>query len=380
MIIGVDASRATGDIVTGTERYSREIIRHLLSLPAAEAHRWRLYTREDVDPSLFGADSLPNVEIRPLRARRLWTHTALAAEVVRHRPDVLFVPAHVIPLLPPLLLPPSVVTIHDVGYRHFPQAHTRGQRLYLDASTRWSVSAARRIIAISQFTANDLARFYGVKAGKVDVVYEGVASCELRIADCELRVAQRSGDVPGLSGDRAYALYVGTIQPRKNLGRLIEAFVRICGQVDWDLVLVGKRGWLSEDLYAAAVRFGVGERVHFPGYLPDDVVDQLMDGALFFAFPSLFEGFGLPVLEAQQKGIPVMTSYNSSLPEIAGDAAILVDPTDVDAIADAMLRLSQDEALRQQLIAAGHENVKRFSWQKAAQETLAVLEKAAKKR
>ena len=103
-----------------------------------------------------------------------------------------------------------------------------------------------------------------------------------------------------------------------------------------------------------------------------------MAGARFFAFPSLFEGFGLPVLEAQQKGIPVMTSYNSSLPEIAGDAALLVDPTDIDAIADAMLRLSQDEALRQQLIAAGHENVKRFSWEKAAQETLAVLEKAAK--
>ena len=371
MIIGIDASRAISNTVTGTERYSLEIIRHLLALPAATAHRWRLYTREVVDPSIFSASDLPNVEIRPLSARRLWTHRALAWEVVRHRPDVLFVPAHVIPLLPPPLLPPSVVTIHDVGYRHFPDAHTRGQRIYLDGSTRWSVSAARRVISVSRFTAEDLARFYGVRAGKVAVVYEGVANCELRIA-------KPSRDVLRWSGDRAYALYVGTIQPRKNLGRLIEAFSRICGCVDWDLVLVGKRGWLSEDLYAAALRFGVGDRVHFPGYLPDDVVDELMAGARFFAFPSLFEGFGLPVLEAQQKGIPVMTSYNSSLPEIAGDAALLVDPTDIDAIADAMLRLSQDEALRQQLIAAGHENVKRFSWEKAAQETLAVLEKAAK--
>ncbi len=371
MIIGIDASRAIRDTVTGTERYSREIIRHLLALPAATAHRWRLYTREVVDPSIFSASDLPNVEIRPLSARRLWTHRALAWEVVRHRPDVLFVPAHVIPLLPPPLLPLSVVTIHDVGYRHFPEAHTRGQRIYLDGSTRWSVSAARRVISVSRFTAEDLTRFYGVRAGKVAVVYEGVANCELRIA-------KPSRDVLRWSGDRAYALYVGTIQPRKNLGRLIEAFARICGRVDWDLVLVGKRGWLSEDLYAAAVLHGVGDRVHFPGYLPDDVVDELMAGARFFAFPSLFEGFGLPVLEAQQKGIPVMTSYNSSLPEIAGDAALLVDPTDIDAIADAMLRLSQDEALRQQLIAAGHENVKRFSWEKAAQETLAVLEKAAK--
>jgi glycosyltransferase involved in cell wall biosynthesis len=372
VIIGIDASRAISNTVTGTERYSREIIRHLLALPAATAHRWRLYTREAVDPSIFGAGNLPNVEIRPLSARRLWTHRALAWEVVRHRPDVLFVPAHVIPLLPPPLLPPSVVTIHDVGYRHLPAAHTRGQRIYLDGSTRWSASTASRIISVSRFTAEDLARFYGVRAGKVAVVYEGVTERQ------KAKGADLVETVNGLIGDRAYALYVGTIQPRKNLGRLIEAFSRICGRVDWDLVLVGKRGWLSEDLYAAAVQHGVGDRVHFPGYLPDDVVDELMAGARFLAFPSLFEGFGLPVLEAQQKGIPVMTSYNSSLPEIAGDAALLVDPTDVDAIADAMLRLSQDEALRQQLIAAGHENVKRFSWEKAAQETLAVLEKAAK--
>lgn len=379
MIIGIDASRAISNTVTGTERYSQEIIRHLLALPAATAHRWRLYTREVVDPSIFSASDLPNVEIRPLSARRLWTHRALAWEVVRHRPDVLFVPAHVIPLLPPPLLPPSVVTIHDVGYRHFPAAHTRGQRIYLDGSTRWSVSAARRVISVSRFTAEDLTRFYGARAGKVDVVYEGIRRSQKAKGKAQkTKGADRVEDVNALVGDRAYVLYVGTIQPRKNLARLIEAFARICGRVDWDLVLVGKRGWLSGDLYAAAVRFGVGDRVHFPGYLPDDVVDELMAGARFFAFPSLFEGFGLPVLEAQQKGIPVMTSYNSSLPEIAGDAALLVDPTDIDAIADAMLRLSQDEALRQQLIAAGYENVKRFSWEKAAQETLAVLEKAAK--
>ncbi|MBI1293484.1 glycosyltransferase [bacterium] len=385
MIIGIDASRATSDTVTGTERYSREIIRHLLALPAATAHCWRLYTRKAVDLSLFGAGNLPHVEIRPLSTRRLWTHRALAWEVVRHRPDVLFVPAHVIPLLPPPLLPRSVVTIHDVGYRHFPEAHTRPQRIYLDGSTRWSVSAARRVVAISQFTANDLTRFYGIKAGKVEVVYEGVPESQkstrqptAAVGAQKAKGADRVEAVSAVVGNRPYALYVGTIQPRKNLARLIEAYSRICGRVDWDLVLVGKRGWLSEDLYTAAVQHGVGERVHFPGYLPDDVVDELMAGARFFAFPSLFEGFGLPVLEAQQKGTPVMTSYNSSLPEIAGDAAILVDPMDIDAIADAMLRLSEDEALRQQLIAAGLKNVKRFSWEKAAQETLAVLEKAAK--
>ena len=368
MIIGIDASRATSDAVTGTERYALEVIRHLLALPEAVEHRWRLYVRNPVEPSLFGAANLENVEIRPLYAARLWTHRALAWEVVRRRPDLLFVPSHVIPLLPRRLLPPCVVTIHDVGYRYFPAAHTRNQRLYLDWSTRWSVAAARRVIAVSQATAQDLARYYAVESEKVDVVYEGITR---RPAANRARVA----------GERTYALYVGTIQPRKNLARLIEAFARLDHQngVDWDLVLAGKQGWLSTDLYAAALRHGIGDRVHFPGYLPDDQIDELMDGARFFAFPSLFEGFGLPVLEAQQKGIPVMCANSSALPEIAGDAALLVDPLDVDAIADAMLQLSQDEALRQRLIAAGHENVKRFSWQKAAQETLAVLQRAVNK-
>ncbi len=367
MIIGIDASRATSVTVTGTERYALEIIRHLLALPEAVEHRWRLYMRRPVDPSLFGAANLTNVEIRPLGAARLWTHRALAWEVVRRRPDVLFVPSHVIPLLPPRLLPPCVVTIHDVGYRYFPAAHTRNQRLYLDWSTRWSAAAARRIIAVSKATAQDLARYYAVESEKVDVVYEGITE-------------RQAAEGAGVIGARRYALYVGTIQPRKNLARLIEAFARLNHQdaVDWDLVLAGKQGWLSADLYAAAVRHGVGDRVHFPGYLPDDQIDALMEGARFFAFPSLFEGFGLPILEAQQKGIPVMCANSSALPEIAGDAALLVDPVDVDAIADAMLQLSQDEALRQRLIAAGHENVKRFSWQKAAQETLAVLKKSAK--
>jgi glycosyltransferase involved in cell wall biosynthesis len=381
VIIGIDASRATSNTVTGTERYSLEIIRHLLALPAATAHRWRLYTREDVNPVLFGASNLPNVEIRVLPATRLWTHRALSWEVVHHRPDVLFVPAHVIPLLPPPLLPPSVVTIHDLGYRHFPAAHTRSHRTYLDWSTRWSAFAAQRIIAVSQFTAADLTRFYGTPPSKIGVVYEAVdrrpqTADDGSIPSPQSPVPNPQSPIPSPQ----YALYLGTIQPRKNLARLIEAYARLVERyhVEWDLVLAGKRGWLSEELYTTVQRQGIGERVHFPGYIPEEDAPGLLRGAIFFAFPSLFEGFGLPVLEAQQMGVPVMCSNNSALPEVAGDAAILVDPTDVDAIADAMLRLSQDEALRQQLIARGYENVKRFSWEKAAQETLAVLEKAKK--
>ena len=372
MLIGIDASRALRPRRTGTERYALEIIRGLLTLPAAAAHRWRLYT--DARPP---ADLLPAaaaVELCVLPARRLWTHRTLAGEVMRRQTDVLFVPAHVIPFVwPATRLPPSVVTLHDLGYLHFPEAHPWRQRLYLAASTRWSAHAARRVIAISQATAADLARFHRTPAAKLRVVYEaGPPRTSVSAAD----VAAMRGRY-GLAGP--YALFVGTLQPRKNILRLAQAFAALvrAGQIDGDLVLAGGAGWLSADLLAAVDALGLGNRLRRLDYVPDADLPALYAGARVFCFPSLYEGFGLPVLEAHAYGAPVMTANRSALPEIAGNAALYVDPEDVDAIAAALLRLSQDEALRQQLIAAGYENVKRFSWEKAAAETLAVVEEAA---
>lgn len=373
-LIGIDASRALRARRTGTERYSLEIIRHLLALPAAQDLAWRLYSDEAAPVGhLLSPGGAADVELRVLPACRQWTHRALAAEVVRRPPDVLFVPAHVIPfVLPPARLPPSVVTVHDLGYHVFPAAHPRGQRLYLELSTRWSTWAAARVIAVSQATALDLARRYGVPPGRMRVIHEAGVAPEVVTAAHMAAVLAKHGLT------RPYALFVGTLQPRKNVVRLARAYARLvqCG-VPWDLVLVGAPGWLSEPLLAELDQLGLGERLHRLGYVPDEDLPALFRSALLFAFPSLYEGFGLPVLEAQSHGVPVVTANNSSLPEVAGDAALLVDPTDVDAIADAMLRLSQDEVLRQRLVTAGYANVKRFSWEKAARETLAVLLQAA---
>ena len=417
MIIGIDASRALRAKRTGTERYSLEIIRHLLALPEANEHTWFLYvdctpeqaverdivqlfanpasvyatssansegTRKDAAkpenglPEILQLEALQskNVQLRWLPRRRMWTHRSLAAEVVGNRPDVLFVPAHVLPFrLPIKRLPPSVVTIHDMGYRYYPTAHTLRQRLYLDWSTRWSATAATQLIAISQATANDLEHFYATPQEKVHVVYEATEKIKT-VTPSELALLRSRYHLK-----RPYALYVGTIQPRKNLQRLIQAYLQLFRHEapSWDLVLAGKAGWLSQSLYEEAQNAGFADRIHFPGYVPEADLPALLSGARFFCFPSLFEGFGLPILESQSYGVPVMTASNSSLPEIAGDAAILVDPTDVDEIAQAMLQLSQDEDLRARLIAAGRENVKRFSWEKAAKETLAVLKMAAGK-
>jgi len=207
----------------------------------------------------------------------------------------------------------------------------------------------------------------------VHVVYLGRDEALAPVRDpAELaRVRARYG-----IGER-YLLYVGTLQPRKNLARLVDAFTRLAGDpalTGVQLVLAGKPGWLADDLAPRVARLGLAGRVLFPGYIADADLPALLSGALAFAFPSLYEGFGIPVLEAQSCGVPVMTSNNSSLPEVAGDAALLVDPHDVDAIAEAMRRLVTDDALRAELVRRGFENVKRFSWEKCARETLAVLE------
>ena len=377
LLIGIDASRSLRTEPTGTEFYSRQIIGHMLAAPSDRVS-FRLYA--PTTPSaeaMRGAAPPPHdqraVTVRTLPGKRLWTHRTLAWELCRRPPHVLFVPAHVVPFLPPPLLPSTVVTLHDIGYRYFPRSHTAVQRLYLELSTRWSAAAATRIIAVSRHTAGDLQRFYGVPEAKIRVIHEAPVP---RTSAPD----QDAATVP--SYQRPFALYVGTIQPRKNLLRLIDAFARLIQrqQIGWDLVLVGRWGWLSQEYERHAAAKGLAGRVHFPGYLPDAAVAALMSKALFFAFPSLFEGFGLPVLEAQTTGVAVMCAKNSALPEIAGDAALLVDPEDVDDIAKAMLRLSQDKNLRQELIAKGYENVKRFSWEKAARETLAVLEEAAAKK
>ncbi len=384
MIIGIDASRALRAKRTGTERYALEIIRHLLALPEASRYQWRLYVDETPPAGTFAGAATPvarqvDVTVQLLPRQRLWTHRALARELRRQPPDLLFVPAHVLPFLLPApwpgsALPPSVVTIHDLGYHAFPQAHSHFQRLYLPLSTRWSAWAASAIVAVSSATATDLQRFYGTARAKITVVHEAPTPALQRSGGGAVLVDQVRAryQLPPV-----YGLYVGTLQPRKNLPRLLQAYAQLRQRqaIGWPLVLAGAPGQQAAALIALAQTLGIADAVHFLGYVEEAELVALYRGAHLFLFPSLFEGFGLPLLEAQSYGVPVMAANNSSLPEIAGDAALLVDPTDVDALADAMVRLSADEALRQQLIAAGHENVKRFSWAKAARETLTVFEK-----
>ncbi len=386
MLIGIDASRATSNAPTGTETYSRELIRALLALD--RANTYRLYTRERVSRDLFLPTSNPstllraslqppisnlqspisNLQIRAIPFPRLWTHLRLSFEMLTRPPDVLFVPAHV---LPPLHPRRAIVTVHDLGHLRFPEAHPAWQRLYHTWSLRWNVRAASHIFADSEATRADLVELCRVAPEKISVVYPAYDAQlyqPVRDADAIERVQAR------YRVGKDYVLTIGTLHPRKNYTRLIEAFGKL--QIaNCELVIVGKRGWLYDSIFARAQSLHLQSRISFLDYVPASDLPALISGARLLAFPSLHEGFGLPVLEAQACGTPVVCSMVSSLPEAAGDAALFFDPLDVDAIAGAMRRALTDDALRAKLIARGFDNVKRFSWESSARAALEIIRK-----
>ena len=367
MLIGIDASRTVTDRPTGTEVYSRCLIRALLAISAH--HRFRLYFRSDPPDDLFPGNRLGRAEMRAIPFPRLWTHIRLSWEMARCPPDVLFVPAHVLPLFRPRA---SIVTVHDLGYLYFPQAHPWRQRVYLDLSTRWNTQVAAHILADSEATKSDLVARYNALPDKITVAHPGRDETLGPVRDpAEIEAAKASC---GIDGD--YFLYVGTLQPRKNLARIISAFaaLKLKAAPCPVLVLAGKRGWLYDDLFAQVRRQGLEGKVLFPGYISDKDKAALMSGALAFVFPSLYEGFGLPVVEAQSCGCPVIASTTSSLPQVAGDAALLVDPHDVAAITAAMQRVAGDPALRERLVERGFVNARRFSWTACARTVLGAVE------
>ncbi len=364
MLIGIDASRAAYAQRTGTENYSLFLIRALLELD--QENHYRLYFSYPPAANLFPAET--NVQLRTIPFPRLWTHIRLSWEMISRSPDVLFVPAHVLPLLHPRR---SVVTVHDLGYLHYPQAHTRWARWYLQWSTSYNVRAAAHIIADSEVTQRDLIERCQARADKVTVVYPGYDPHFAPVRDAaRLAAVQKRYGIPG-----AYILYVGTLQPRKNLGRLLDAYATLISQGrDVHLVIAGKKGWLHEPLFAQVRQLGLEGWVHFTGYVPQEDLPALISAARVFVLPSLYEGFGFPVLEAMACGTPVVCSNVSSLPEVAGDAAILVSPHDTAQLVQAVSRVLDDNELRHELTQKGLRQVTHFRWERCAQETLRILQ------
>jgi len=281
-------------------------------------------------------------------------------------------------LLPRLKDARTVLTVHDLIFLLFPEYHLPLNKWFLNRFMPLFVRRAHAIIAVSQCTKDDLIRHYTVPSEKITVVYEGVDARFQPVTDLDTLTRVRAR----YSLPERYVLYVGTIEPRKNLNTLLEAFAGLkerpatCdlrpATCDLRLVIVGKTGWLYEGFFRRLRELGLEDQVIFPGFVPDEDLPAIYSAAELFVFPSLYEGFGLPPLEAMACGTPVVVSNTSSLPEVVGEAGLMVDPRDVRALAEAMERVLTDEHLRAELTANGLERARQFTWERAAQETMEV--------
>lgn len=313
------------------------------------------------------------IPLSPRRLTQLWQRLRLPlpVEVFTGPLDLLHAPDFVVPPT----CAPSIVTVHDLSFLIYPQFSVPSMVRYLSAAVPRAVQRAALVLADSEATRHDLHRLLHTPPEKVAVVYPGVSDAfrPLPLEQCE--PVRRRLDLP-----RNFVLFVSTLSPRKNVVRLVEAFARVTQSGDWPdlaLVLAGQPGWLYEDIFAAIERLQLGERVQVRGFVDDNDLPAMYNLARVYAYPSIYEGFGLPALEALACGTPLVTAQNSSLPEVVGDAAVLVQAEDVSAIAEAIMRLLGDAALRERLRAAGPQQARQFTWTRAAAQLLACYQRVA---
>ena len=306
--------------------------------------------------------------------RILWEQVAQPAWALSGKVRLLHGLAFVSPLIRPC---PTVVTVYDLSFVHFPELFRGPNAAYLRLFTRLSCRAAERIIAISESTRDDIARSYGIPAGRIDIARPGVDPIFRPLPREQVEAFRRKQKLP-----ETFILHVGTLEPRKNHIKLLEAFAQIanhkhlhCAQAqvsqiaNLKLLCVGGQGWFCDEIYAAVERLNLRDRVVFAGFAPAEELPLWYNAATLLAYPSRYEGFGLPVVEAEACGTPVVTSNVSSLPEAAGPAGLLVSPDDVDGLAGALEQLLADPDLRRQLGEAGLAHAAGFTWEQTARQT-----------
>jgi glycosyltransferase involved in cell wall biosynthesis len=372
-IIGIDASRANYDKRTGTEWYAYHLIQELKKVVPGE-HKVVLYS---TSPLKDGLEQLPpNWESRVLRwpPKRLWTQVRLSWEMLRRPPDVLFVPVHAMPVVLPKR---AVTTLHDVAFMTTPEAYSPFENWYQRFAVRHAAKRAGVILTVSDFSKSEIMRHFRVKPEKIVVTHLGYDAERCRPVSDPKELEARLSRY-GIS--RPYFLFVGRLEVKKNLSGLLRAFkhfhhYRRPGASGHQLILAGKRGYGYGEAMQALAGSEAEWRVKEVGYVRPDDLRHLYAGADALVFPSWYEGFGLPVIEAMACGTAVIASWTSSIPEVAGDAALLVDPASAEYIAEAMKKVAFGPGVRQELVAKGLARAKLFSWRSTAEKTWQALSK-----
>ncbi len=350
----------------GIHHYIFQVLRHL---PAAESTRYTIYTRLtdewDGRPDLHPAGT--RIPTTSRLARIAWEQVVWPIQARRDGLTLMHSMAFAMPRLAPC---PVVVTIYDLSFIENPESFPTAQRRYLMSETGYSCRHAVRLIAISESGRRDIQRHFGVPPERIDVVTPGVGSIYRPLPIDQVEQFRRNHDLP-----ERFILHVGTLQPRKNIPFLLEAVARL-GRTNVPLVLVGGRGWYYETIFEQVKALGIADRVRFAGYVDDDDLPLWYNAATVLAFPSLYEGFGLPVAEALACGTAVVAADSSSIPEAGGDVAQYFTPGDVAGLTARLALVLDTPALLAQAQAAGPRHVARFSWSRAGEETAEVYRRA----
>ncbi len=364
----------------GLSRYIYEVLTRMP--PLRPAARFTALTGNGPIPDEF--PTFPNLSLAPSHfptgrapVRIAWEQVVMPLAATRLGLDILFCPVNVRPLLSPC---PTVITVHDLIFLRYPKAFHPLKRFYLTALTGWSARHAAHVIAVSEATRQDVISLLGVAPRRVTTVHNGVGTQFAPISAEKKAAFRKAQDISGRS-----ILYIGTLEPRKNVTILLEAFSRLIHNPDFadvTLLIGGSKGWYYDEIFATAERLGLsaGGRVRWLDRVPDDDLPLWYNIANVCAYPSLYEGFGLPALEAMACGIPVVASNTSALPEVVGTAGLLLDPNDARAWTNALTGVLGDADVASNMSEAGLKQASRFSWDRAAAETLSILEAIAREK
>jgi len=363
--IAVDARQLVPPI-TGIGRYTENLLQQLLS----SGDEWFLYSDRPLAEELRHWADLPGVTVREGNARgrglrSLWiANIDFARWANRDRIDVFWSPRHHLPLALKKHIV-GVVSIHDLVWRRYPETMPQANLWVERLAMAWSLRRAQQVIAVSGFTRSEIGHFYPSAAARTSVVHEAARSLGAPAA-------------PRL--EQPYFLFVGTLEPRKNLLRLLEAYGGFAANSDCShrLVIIGAAGWGLPSLQDKCRQLGIESRVHFPGFVSDGELAGYYRGATALVLPSLYEGFGLPVVEAMEQGTPAIVSDRGSLPEVAGNAALLVNPESTASVQAALMQMATDSEKRAELAQRCLVQKDHYSWEKAAATTLELLRRAVR--
>lgn len=357
MIIGIHSVAAFKPQKTGVEKYVEQLVKNITMLQEAKGHRFILYSDKNFDRNI---DFPENIAFKILKMPYLWTQVRFGFHMLVSKPDALFIPAHVLPVVSHPKN--STVMIHDIAFELFPQTYPYLHKKYLRFTTKYAIKHAKKIIVPSKNTFHDLMRFYKIDSKKIYIVSHGIEAIE------NSKIQNKVFNFP-------YFLFIGRLELKKNIIGILKAFdlFKAENRSHHKLVLSGNLGFGKEAIMEVINKHRFKKDIVLTGWVDEDKKRDLLAGAEVFIFPSLYEGFGFPILEAQSYGVPVITSCISSMPEVAGDGAVLVNPHNHEEIKEAMARIVTNEELKNKIIESGKENLKRFSWENCAKQTLDII-------